>query len=64
MAVGRRLREEVIMMQFHHVEFQCSLLVQMSVIGHDQRQLQVLWEFSPSYMLNNDALLLTGQHFV
>ena len=64
MAVGRRLREEVSAVQFPHVEFRCSLLLQMSVIGHDQRQLQVLWEFSRSFKLNYDALLLAGQHFV
>lgn len=51
-------------MQCRRVEIRYSLLLQMSVIGHDQRQLQVLGEFSRPSQLSYDDQLLAGQHFV
>jgi hypothetical protein len=40
-AVGRRLREEVLCTHSAYFQLLYSMLFQMSVIGHDQKQLQV-----------------------
>ena len=40
-AVGRRLREEVLCMHSAYFQLLYLMLLQMSVIGHDQKQLQV-----------------------